>query len=265
MIKPKISQSILKALTAYHDDNVMDCGKKIVYQFFEKIPTIPSDVMRLGIYFEYQCTGYAPNPEEIPEAEKVYVGTARERLSVDYERAQKSALLYKQLLEYHKIKVLGHAVELEYDGSRGLVDILANFNGEDCIIDLKYTSLIDDKFNEFGWHTQSLPYKSSLMIQPIHYKYLAQNVYGKEYPFYFFIFSSKNETDAKIIRTNIQSEHLELHESVVIKKAKQYIDYYFDNPDRLEARPNYKRCKGCDYFDICPHRATLPLIEDIYY
>lgn len=265
MEKPKISQSLLKSLTAYHDDNIKDCGKKIIYQYFERLPTKSTDVMKLGIYFEYKCTGFAPNPDEVPQPEKVYVGTSKEKISADYERADRSALLYKDILRHHKIEIVGYAKRLEYDGCNGLLDVIAKFNGEDCIIDLKYTALIDDKFNEFGWHTASLQYKSSLLIQPVHYKWLARKVYGKDYPFYFFIFSSKNEEDAKIIRTNIQEEHIDLHEEVVIKKAKQYVDYYFNNPERLEARPNYNRCRGCSYFEICDKKATLPTIEDIYY
>jgi hypothetical protein len=265
MIKPKISQSLLKALTSYHNDDVRDCGRALFYQFFERVRTKPSDVMKLGIYFEYKCTGYAPTPEEIPQAERVYVGTAREKIATDYERAEKSALLYRELLEHYNIKVIEYAKHLEFDGSTGLIDIIANFNGEDCIIDLKYTSLIDDKFTDYGWHTPSLQYKSMLMTQPIHYKYLAKKIYGKDYPFYFFVFSSKNETDAKIIRANIQEEHIELHDVVVIGKAKKYIDYYYTNPEMLEARPNYRRCMGCSYFDICDKRANMPTIENVYF
>ena len=263
--KPKISQSLLKALTAYHDDNIKDCGKKIIYQFFQKVPTKASDAMKLGIYFEYRCTGYAPKPEDIPVAEKVYVGTKKESLSEDYQKAENSALLFKKILNHYGIIINGVAKSLEYNGSTGLIDILANFKGEDCIIDLKYTALIDDKFSDYGWHTESLQYKSGLMIQPIHYKYLASKVYGKEYPFYFFVFSSKKKGDAKIIRANIQQEHIDLHEEVVIAKAKKYIDFYFENPETLEARPNYKRCTGCSYFEICDKKAILPTIEDIYY
>jgi len=263
MVKPRVSQTLLKALTAYHHEDIKDCGLKIVYQFFGKKVTKSSPAMKLGIYFEYQCTGYAPSPEQIPQAEKVYVNTSKEKLAAEYERANNSAWLFKEILKIHRIKVLKYAVELEHDGSRGLIDIIANVNGQDSIIDLKYTALIDDKFSEYGWHTASLPYKSMLMIQPIHYKYLAKQVYGKEYPFYFFIFNSKNELDAKLIRVNVQEEQMELHESVTIKKAKSYLNYYFENPDKLEARPNYRRCMDCSFYNICDKKAVLPLIEDI--
>jgi hypothetical protein len=265
MQKPKISQSLLKSLTAYHDDNIRDCGRKIYYQYFEKIPTKPTDVMRLGIYFEYKCTGYAPNPASVPQPDKVYVGSSKEKISADYQRAEQSAVLYKKLLNHYGIEVVDNAKSLEFDGSTGLLDLLAKIDGEDCIIDIKYTSLIEDKFSEYGWHTASLPYKSSLMIQPIHYKYLAQKIYGKDYPFYFFIFSSKDEIDAKIINVNIQQEHIDLHENMVVTKAKAYVNHYFNNPELLEARPQYRRCMNCSYFDICDKKAKLPTIENVYY
>ena len=75
----------------------------------------------------------------------------------------------------------------------GISDVRAIWNGEPGVIDIKYTSLFDDKWSEYGWHTESLVYKSKTLLQPIHYKYLIKNLEGiEDIPFYFFVFNSKD-------------------------------------------------------------------------
>lgn len=266
MQKPNLSQSLLKEYLDYYDENVKGCGVQLRKRYFEKISTPPSDVQKLGVFFEYMATGYHHQNEPIPEPEMVYKGTAKEKMAADYERAVKSAELFKEMLKSHNIEVIKYGEYMNHDGSSGISDIYAKWNGEECIIDLKYTSLFDDKFNEYGWHTESLPYKSKLLLQPIHYKYLSRHLKNiDDIPFYFWIFSSKDPEKVKIIKVNIQEEHINLHEQITVEKMKKYIDFHFNNPDKLEARPTYLRCKECAYFDSCEHRAVVPMIEEVYY
>jgi len=104
------------------------------------------------------------------------------------------------------------------------------------------------------------------LLQPIHYKYLIEKMEGKEnIPFYFFIFSAKDPEKAKIIKVNIQEEHIALHELNYVEKMKRYIDFHYQNPDKLEARPSYSRCLECPFYQTCDKRAEVPLIEEIYY
>lgn len=266
MIKPNISKSLLGGLLDYFDDNVKDCGVALRKRYFEKIKTEPSAVQKLGIYFEYMATGYHHMSEPTPEAQYVYKNTAKEKLAVEYERANQSAALFKQIVQKHGIEVISYGQYYLHDGSSMITDIVANWQGEKCVIDVKYTSLFDDKFNEFGWHTESLPYKSKLMLQPIHYKYLFRKMEGIDnIPFYFFIFSAKDPEKVKIIRTNIQEEHLDLHEQVTVEKMKKYVNFYYNNPEKLEPRPSYLRCKECPYADGCEFKTDVPLIEEVYY
>jgi len=266
MNKPNLSQSLLKAYVDYYDDNVKGCGVALYKQFFQKIPSPPSDTMKLGIYFEYLCTGYMREGDPIPQPELSYKGTAKEKMSADYERAHRSAELFKKMVQEHKIEIAKAGEYMIHDGSSGISDIRGKFNGEDCIIDIKYTSLFDDKFSEYGWHTESLVYKSKLLLQPIHYKYLIRKIEGiGDIPFYFFIFSSKDAEKAKIIRVEVQEEHVSLHDSITIPKMKKYVNYHHNNPSELEARPNYLRCKDCAYAEGCEHRVSVPTIESIHY
>jgi hypothetical protein len=266
MLKPNLSQSLLKSYLDYYDENVYSCGLAIKKQYFEKIPTAQSDTQKLGVYFEYISTGYCHDMNNPPQPEMVYKGTPKEKLAADYERAHKSAELYQEIIKKHNIEILSYGEYVNYDESSGLFDIRANWNGVECIIDLKYTALFDDKFSDYGWHTESLQYKSKLLLQPIHYKYLMKKTKGVEdMPFYFFIFSSKDPEKVKIIKTTIQEEHLNLHESITVEKMKRYISFHYNNPDELIARPSYLRCKTCSYFDTCDKRAEIPLVEEIYY
>ena len=266
MQKPNLSQSLLKDYLDYYDENVKSCGLAIRKRHFEKIPTPQSEVQKLGTYFEYIATGYCHDQNNPPQPKISYKGTSREALAVDYDRANKSAELYKEIIKKHGIQIIKYGEYMNYDGSSGISDIRAKWNGEECIIDLKFTALFDDKFNDYGWHTESLVYKSKLLLQPIHYKYLIKKIHGIEnIPFYFFIFSSKDSEKVKIIKTTIQEEHVNLHEEITVDKMKRYINYHYNNPESLEARPNYIRCKDCPFHDGCDKRADVPLIEEIYY
>ena len=266
MQKPNLSQSLLKDYLDYYDENVKSCGLAIRKRHFEKIPTPQSEVQKLGVYFEYMATGYCHDTNNPPQAKISYKGTSREAMAVDNERATKSAELYKEIIKKHGIEIIKYGEYMNYDGASGISDIRAKWNGEECIIDLKFTALFDDKFNDYGWHTESLVYKSKLLLQPIHYKYLIKKIHGIEnIPFYFFIFSSKDSEKVKIIKTTIQEEHVNLHEEITVEKMKRYINYHYNNPESLEARPNYIRCKDCPFHDGCDKRADVPLIEEIYY
>lgn len=264
--KPNLSQSLLKAYVDYYDENVKGCGLKIRKQYFEKLPTPSSEAAKLGIYFEYKATDYVREGDPIPQPKMVYAGTSKEKYAVDYERAAESADLFKEIVKKHNIEILKIGEYMSHDGCSGISDIRAKWKGEECIIDLKYSALIDDKWNEYGWHTESLVYKSKQLLQPIHYKYLVKNTMGiEDIPFYYFIFSSKDPKKAKIIKTNIQPEHIQLHEDVFVPKMKSYIDFHYNNPEKLEARPNYIRCLECPFYDSCDKKADVPLIEQIDY
>jgi hypothetical protein len=266
MQKPNLSQSLLKAYLDYYSEDVKACGLQLYNQFFLKIPTPPSDAARLGIYFEYLATGYLRDGEAPPQPDIVYKGTPKEKLSAEYERATKSAELFKKMIKDHNIEILEYGEYMLHDGASGISDIRANWDGEECIIDVKYTSLFDDKFNEYGWHTESLVFKSKLLLQPIHYKYLARKKFNQDnIPFYFFVFSAKDPEKAKIIKVNIQEEHINLHETITVPKMKRYVDYHFNNPDELEARPSYLRCMDCAYNSNCDKKTNVPLIETIHY
>ena len=180
---PKISQSLIKKYVDYLGEK--ECGLFFKARYIDKDPeanTPPSDAMKAGIYFEYLCTGGLPRSGEVPLPEM----TAKGKLTAPYERAQQSAEVFKRIMAHYKIKVLKVGLYVEADGINGILDILAEWNGETVVIDLKYSGLIDDKWNELGWQTESLHMKDSIMIQGVHYKLLIEkSLKIQDIPFYF--------------------------------------------------------------------------------
>ena len=99
--------------------------------------------MDLGNYFEFMATGSLPRDGVKPEPKKSYVGTKKECISAPYQRANESAILYKQIKKEYNIEIVDIGLKLESKNKNGILDIWATMNGRPCIIDLKYSGVID--------------------------------------------------------------------------------------------------------------------------
>lgn len=245
--------------------NQKECGVLFKANYIDKDPEAqrpPSDAMKVGIYFEYLCTGALPKSGQIPEPEMVYKGTAREKMSAPYERAIQSAEIFKNIISQYGIKIKSVGLNLESPeyGMSGVVDIHAEWNGKDCFIDLKYSGLIDDKWNEMGWDTESLHMKDSLMIQGVHYKILAREVLGiDDIPFYYFVFSSQDPNNVKIILQEVEESRIASHVVAVGNVITKL------SSDRFSPLPSLVRCSNCPIYNKCPHKVDYPLVEEVYY
>lgn len=245
-----------------------ECGLLFQAKYITKDPeaeTPPTDAIKLGIMFEYLCTGALPKSGKVPEPEMAYKGTARERLAVDYERVQQSAEVFKTILARYGIKILqvGMSLETQSPAMSGVIDIYAEWNGEKVFIDTKYTGLIDDKWNEAGWDLESLPMKDSLMVQGVHYKILAQKCLGiEDIPFYYFVFSSKNPKDVKLIKQTVDESRIAAHLLAVSNTAERL---KAEIKTGFAALPSLKRCSECPIAHKCPSKVDYPLVDEIFY
>jgi hypothetical protein len=80
--------------------------------------------------------------------------------------------------------------------------------------------------------------------------------------FYFFVFSSTNSNDAKIIKvvndeTTIEQHHLAI--KFVKRELAKPIDIIF------KAKPELLRCLDCALNQECAFRIEVPPIQEIYY
>ena len=246
--------------------NEKECGVLFKANYIDKDPEAqkpPSEAMKVGTYFEYLCTGALPKSGIIPEPEIVYKGTNREKLAAPYERAQQSAEVFKRIMEHYNIKILEKGVYLEAMDIDGTADILAEWDGEKVFIDLKYSGLIDDKWNELGWDLESLHLKDSLMIQGVHYKLLAEKMWGiDDIPFYYFVFSSQDPNNVKIIRQEVDESRKQSH-IVAVHNVLGKITSELNSG--FKPLPSLSRCNHCPIAHKCKHRVDYPLIDEIYY
>lgn len=262
----KISQSFLKDFSDYKSDFVDVCGLQIKAKFFDGVEFPSSDAMDLGNYFEYVATGCLPRNGKVPEPKVSYKGTARETLSAPYQRANESAEYYKEIVEAYGIEILDVGVKLKNDKMNGIADIYAKWNGRYCFIDLKYSGLIENKWDERGWETNSLAEKHKLMIQGVQYTILAKDCLNHEYEdfdFYYFIFSQQDPKNAKIIKQVIDIDTIQLHKSNVEFVYEQINSAPIEKI--FKAKPSLKNCIKCPLFENCEYATKYPLIENVYY
>ena len=253
----KISQSLLKSLTKYAEKK--ECGLKIEAQYIDRIPSVSTPPQALGNWFEYVCTGALPpyNPV-IPEPKMLKSG----KLAVGYERMLKQVDNYNLALEHYGVKVIHAGFDMAFGNITGTADLIVEIEGKKAIIDIKTTGLFEDKWNEYGWSTEHLTGgfrpKLTLLVQALHYKWLYKNIYGEDLDFYFWVFSTQNEHDFKIIKLNIEEELFEEH-AQDIRAGLEFLMYSFENG--FKAYPNISRCAKCYIKDNCKERMKVPVVS----
>lgn len=270
-----ISQSLYKAWIKYKkpiktykdgveiiekEKNPELCGLLFKAQYIDKtVESIPSEAMKEGIYFEYLATGSLPKSGEVPYPEK----TAKGELKEPYKRIEEAVKFFKAIVSHFNIKILKCGYTLLDDEKSGVLDILAEWNGKKCIIDLKYSGMINDKWSDFGWDIEALPKKFNLLIQGLHYKILAEDILGiKNIPFYYFVFNSKNPTDVKIIEQIVDVDAFDIHRKdiklLLSKLEEEEIKGY-------KAYPSYSNCKDCINKLNCSERILFPPIDTVFF
>jgi hypothetical protein len=271
MDKILINQSLVKDLVKYQNGNL--CGlqftnKWILQQFGEG-----SKSNKLGHYFEYLCTGaLAKGETNPPEAEY----TKKGELTSEFKLAKEQSVFFHQLMTKFGIKLISKGDKVIADDKWvGTLDILAQWEsignyidfefGEDnpekkIIIDLKYSGLLEDKWSEFGWHTDTLSKKQGTMLQAKHYKFLFWKKYGFNPPFLFFIFDTKDVGKVKIINVDIEDWQLEQHEEF-LEKAKRYFEYQLEKG--FEPKPKYEHCIKCKFSTWCQFKIDTPIVITI--
>jgi hypothetical protein len=261
-----ISNSLIKAIDEYALGEGGDsCGKQLKAIYLDKTAEFhPSDSMKLGQYFEFIATGAKLRDGSEPKPELTQKGD----LTAEYKRTLIQAENFKIQMKYYGFEIIGTGVkwEYEFDGMniKGILDVLAKDRfGNELIIDLKYSGLIEDKWNDLGWAKEQLPHRRKLISQPKLYKWLGYKIFGKEFPFYFFLHSSTNSIDRRIYKINTGLIEL-LCEDVekLIRFTDDTIQYHLLTG--FETRPEMKRCLSCSLLSECKEAFTLPKIEEVF-
>jgi len=259
----KISQSLMKSFATYKQGN--ECGLVVKAKYIEGKQSPSTDAMRLGQYFEYVATGGLPayGDGTPPEPDMVYKGKPNEKLSAPYQRAYDSAQYFKAMTSALGIEILEVGKRIENDLMTGTTDLWVKWNDRICIIDLKYSGLVDNKWDDMGWHEDFLEQKDKLLAQAVHYKKIAEEEIGEDVPFYFFVFSSSDPNDVRIFEIIVDPSKTEQH-MIAVKNTKALLKREIEN-DSWVAIPSLSRCSKCYLADECEFRALLPDIKQIYY
>ena len=255
--KMKISQSLLKTLFAYKNDE--ECGVVVKAKYVDGIQFPSTDAMDLGNYFEYICTGSLPRDGHTPTIKILKSG----KMSVDYARMNKQKENFDRIMSYYGFTIEETNYSFSSKNYSGIADIIARRNGERCIIDCKTSGLINDKWSDFGWEESSMEYKDKLLVQAVQYKMLAKEEWAiKNIPFYFFVFSTKNETECKIYEVICDEATLITH-ATNINEARKFFES--ENKKGWKAKPDMKRCSQCPLATDCQYYTNVPAINTIYY
>jgi len=261
-----ISNSLIKAIDEYSIGESGDsCGAQLKAIYIDKTASIqPSAAMKLGQYFEFKATGAKLRDGSEPQPDLLKSGD----FTAEYKRTLIQASHFQTEMKYHGFEIIsiGEVWEYVFEGInvKGILDVVAkNRQGNEVIIDLKYSGLLDNKWNDFGWAKETLPNRRKLISQPKLYSWLSLKKFGKIYPFYFFIHSSTDPIDRKIYKINVGNEE-KLCEEVEkqIRFTDDTIQYHL--VAGFEARPYYKRCLECPILSTCDKAITLPKIEEIF-
>lgn len=251
-----ISNSLLKAYEDYQFGNMCGVLFKEIY-LTKSAQTEPSEAMLLGQYFEYMSTGQMPRNGIAPQPSILKNGN----LSADYERANMQSILFKNAFDYYGFELIETGTVLKFDmvvenkieetktiiKTKGILDILAynKLTEKKAIIDLKYSGLMDNRFEETSWDIDTMIQKPSkrmkILKQAIFYKWLWFQLYNEEIDFYFFVHSSKS-TDHRIFYINIPIEKVSSFGNEIFER---YFSLKADWNDGFEAKPDFQECKEC--------------------
>lgn len=146
-----------------------------------------------------------------------------------------------------------------------IIDILCeDETGHPVIIDTKFTSLIDDKWSDYGWAYSSLHKKRNLLRQPEMYVYVFLKKTGILPDFYFYIADAKSSVKRRMYQIIVDDWIVEKMEGGRGKAGE--IAFYWDSMvdmvtrDSFEPLPRPERCAKCPLFSekMCTFATQFP-------
>tara|TARA_R100001440_G_scaffold48206_1_gene68072 strand:+ start:348 stop:1157 length:810 start_codon:yes stop_codon:yes gene_type:complete len=255
----KMSQSLMKTLFKYKIKE--ECGLVLKAKYIDGISFPSTPAQELGNYFEYICTGALPRDGHTPEPALLKSG----KPSTPYARMQKQKETFDAIMDTYGLEIKKTGYVFKKSKYSGIADIFAydKKNKRNVIIDIKTSSLLNDKWSDWGWHEDSIEQKDELLIQAVHYKMLYEEEFGEEnVPFYFFVFSSQNDWEVKLYEIEVGEDTLHTHK-MNLESAVSYFES--ENKKGWKAYPNYQKCLKCFLNDQCEDSLNVPMPQKVYY
>ena len=289
-----ISQSLLKSLLDYR--NGKECGlifkAKYIDGRYDLFP--PSDAQNVGAWFEYKCTGSIPKNGTVPQPEYMKRGkdeNGMPQLTAEYRLMNEHIANFHRMMDKYGFELIraGEDIRSLLPNSldkygedvwlTGTLDIRAKATatiystyentkvcvveaGQEVIIDMKTTGLLDDKWSDFGWELGNLSNKVKLVTQPVHYKMIEKMNKGVDIPFLFMLFSTRNGKDARIIDFKIDDIAYDEHNAFIEIGVENML---YLKQHGFKATPSLEKCSDCPLRDSCEFRATTAPITIFYF
>lgn len=278
-----ITQSFMKSVRKYKAGQ--ECGN-VLQKMFVDMQSVDngSDVMKVGVYFEFLITSSFGKAGVIPEAE--YTKTALDKkpkhlltvadMTQPYRRAHFNAQVVIRLIKDLGLEFVKYNWEVTKGRHKGTIDIVVRFTrdiafgdrvykaGDMIVIDLKLSGLIHDRWEEFGWAFSDIQ-KINHGTQAIEYHWLT------DLDFYFWVTSSTNKEvpgaseragkvefempEIAIFRVDVTERQTKVHleeASDLMEQFKVYVQI------GLKPRPEYNRCMECPLKADCKDKHTYP-------
>ncbi len=256
-MKTIVSQSLIHDVKEY--DAGQKCGIILKTKFIDNQEIDDtSDSMALGQYFEWIFSGQKTKFGNIPLAEYTVAGLKKEpkdRTPADmyapYKLAHENADRLKLLFKTMKWEIVEAGKRIEKDGLGGTLDLKVKgvIPRKIVTIDLKYSGLLDDRFNKFGWGMMK---QDGNNIQKEFHA-----VQGKQYhhldgdPFFFLVVSSKNNTGIELFQCEFDDFTIEQH-VLVANHIRERWDLLKEVG--MNNFPRLQRCEECPLKLTCPDR-----------
>jgi len=228
------------------------CPKQWKLEYLDRKGT-GSDAMEKGKYFEFLCIGATADGQPV---EPIYVNKGKD-LNADYKAITELAKQFKVVAKEMGLAVKQAQVYMETFTKGGTLDILADLNGRECLVDLKYTETKEDeRWSEFGWANP----ENKDLFQAAHYVKLWHETTGNWLPFYYLVFGKSGWV--KFIQVIITNEYFE---KVYESRINNYLDYVEEmEQSGYPANPEYNKCRKCGVAKFCDSKATAPTVQKVY-
>ncbi len=267
MIK-KITSSFINDAKEYFLTGTL-CGNIMRERWVnDRLLDLDNEAASLGSYFEYYFTLLVTGAGSLPKDGKVpeLIQTAKGKPISKYELAQVNAVRLKSYFEKMGLKIIKAGVKLTKGRFEGTIDLIVECTrdiqfddgtswneGQRLVFDLKYSGLITDRWDKFGWagmtregtHIQ----KEYHGVQAIQYGMIG------ELPFYFLIVSSTNDTDVELIRVPVEQEQIDEH---ILMANQLFEKFEFEKQIGFEARPHHITCLACPLRGECQDKHEYP-------
>jgi len=198
------------------------CGHLITHCWVNGHLLPSSKAMKVGSFFEFCLSGALPKDGQIPVPDMMADG---KKMKEPYRKASNDAKYVKKLLSDMGLKIIQISHKLTRGRFEGTVDLVCVAErdivsadgfvikaGQWVIVDLKYSGLIDDNWNDMGWVFKDKQ-KEYHKIQAIQYHYISKNL-----PFLFLVTDSshKEKDDDEVpILPNVELFHTPVTEAMV--------------------------------------------------